>query len=106
MQIAEVMDPSKERVDITRCDLWTLISVQPGTPTIEGVLEMASKLDPFEAEGWGRPWTGPSADLKALLKDPIRTLNLADRTILRRPAVPAVIPPAMWVPGRDYTHTY
>lgn len=107
MQIAEVIDPYHALVDVTRCDLWTLISVHPGAPTGSVAQEIAHRLHSDEVEPWARPWVPPGGalDYGALLHDPIGTLTRMQPHLLTVPAIPCVIPHAMRVPGVDYSPT-
>lgn len=107
MQIAEVMDPYHSLIDVTRCDLWTLVTVHPGAPTVEGIQEIAHKLHAYEAAGWGTPWAPPDADIdfSALLADPVSILAAIEPGIVTIPALPPSVPQAMRVPGVDYSPT-
>ncbi|WP_433701839.1 hypothetical protein [Nocardiopsis sp. CA-288880] len=92
MQIAEVLRPHIDPIDITRSDLWTLITIHPGTPTPPGIQEIARRLHDNEVSSWATPWFGEGVDLAAIARDPLRYIAGVNPTILTVPALPHVVP--------------
>ena len=102
MEVREVPRHHADPIAFIRTPEWTSIWVHPGTPTIEGVEDIAHRLLDDEYYGWGTPWAGPAVDLRALVRDPLGTLNRADSTILTKPALPYVVPRSQRAPWGCY----
>jgi len=103
MQIAEVLRPHIDPIDITRRDTWTLVTVHPGTPTPPGIQEIAKRLHGTSDFGsWANPWFGEGADLAAIARDPLRYITRTNPVILTMPAHSDVIPHAMRAPWVTY----
>lgn len=94
----EVAAPNYSLVDVTRCDQYTLINIHPESDIAPVAQEIADTLDDTELGTWIHGFTSLAVDLRALRRDPIRTIAALDPRLLSVRCRPEYIPPVLQTP--------